>query len=211
MAAHAELPEVLADPEALEAVRAIYETSFRPEERTSLEALARDPRRRMFVTRAGAEGPVVGFAITRSLAPAGAHLLEYLAVEEASRDGGVGGALLDEVIGSLRGSCAWLLIEVDDPEAASSEPDRRLRERRIGFYERHGARLARCARGAYRAPRTDRTGEVRYLLLWAPLADGVDEPRGEALRDAVRVLLADVYELGAEAPLVREVLEALAC
>ena len=85
------------DPAALDAVRVIYESSFPPEERADFDGVAdavRAGARRLFVARDG-DGAVAGFGVTRSMEPAGAHLLEYLAVAEGRRDGGLGGNLLD--------------------------------------------------------------------------------------------------------------------
>jgi ribosomal protein S18 acetylase RimI-like enzyme len=201
------------DPAALDAVRVIYESSFPPEERADFDGVAdavRAGARRLFVARDG-DGAVAGFGVTRSMEPAGAHLLEYLAVAEGRRDGGLGGNLLDGVVGALRelGEAAVLLIEV---EPADDGPDeqRPLRARRLGFYERHGARVVECAPG-YRAPRFDGPGELRYVLMWVPLADGVEPPRGEGLRAMVAALLVDGYGLDPDDRLVGAVLGGLAC
>jgi ribosomal protein S18 acetylase RimI-like enzyme len=208
--AHAELPEVVsADPELLEAVRGIYESSFTPAERTDFAVLAEDVRRggrRLFVTRGG-DGGVAGFGITRPLEPPGAHMLEYFAVAEGRRGAGIGGGLLEGLMESLResGAAAWMLFEVERPEDGAANA-----ERRIAFYERHGARIVACAPD-YRAPRLTGPGELRYLLMWAPLSDGVGEPRGDVLRTAVVSMLVSVYELDPGAPLVREVAEGLIC
>lgn len=209
MAANAEPPEVSADPAALDAARGIYESSFEPAELVDFDELRADVRRggrRSFVARA-ADGAATGFGITRLLAPVRVQLLEYFAVAEERRGTGVGGSLLDELVAELRraGDADRMLLEVERPDLAG-----RHAERRIAFYERHGARVVECAPD-YRAPRCDGPGELLYLLMWAPLADGAAEPRGEELQAAVRELLVDVYELGPDAPLVRQVVGALTC
>ncbi len=73
---------------------------------------------------------VVGFAaVFVPTGPADAALLEYLAVADAARGGGVGGALVDHV---LRTVDRPLLIEVQANDADA--------DRRRAFYRRHGCR-----------------------------------------------------------------------
>jgi len=69
----------------------------------------------------------------------GVAWLWYLATLPEVRGGGLGGRLYDHVAAAARGAGAdLLLLEVEAP-GRSLEPD--LARRRIGFYERRGARL----------------------------------------------------------------------
>ena len=195
------------DPAALEGVRRIYESSFTAAERVDFEELREGldaGERRLFLAE-GDDGSVTAFGTTVPLAPPRGQLLEYFAVAEEARGTGIGGGLLEDVLRALReeGTADLLFWEVEPPETRDAE-------RRIAFYRGHGARLAECA-PHYRAPSSDGEGELRYLLMWAPLAEGAAEPRGEVLRELVRALLVDVYGLDPGAPLVAEVLGALAC
>ncbi len=187
---------------------AILETSFPPDERADLDELVADERRRFFLARDD-DQRVTGFAMTLPLERADAHVLEYLAVGEGHRDAGVGGRLLDSVVAELRGDRAGLAIEAAHPdEAEGAERDRRVR--RVGFYERHGARVVECA-PAYRAPRIGFEGSLLYVLLWVPFAEGGEPPAGEPLRDLVTALLVESYDLEPDDALVGDVVGALAC
>lgn len=193
-------------PDEVEAVRAILESSFPPDERADLDELVADDGRRFFLARDG--GSVVGFATTLRLDGADGHVLEYLAVADGHRDAGVGGELLDTLVGELRGSAAGLVLEADHPDDASGD-ERARRVRRLGFYERHAARVVECAPD-YRAPRIGFEGTLRYVLMWIPFDEG-GPPTGDALRSLVSALLVESYGLAAGDALVGDAVAGLTC
>ncbi|MBQ9662602.1 MAG: GNAT family N-acetyltransferase [Oscillospiraceae bacterium] len=77
------------------------------------------------------------------------YLFDYLAIAEEHRDQGYGSAFLRQ----LRIPEAECIIgEVEDPEKAKDEEDRRQREKRLQFYLRNGYRqtgVTSCVFGAH--------------------------------------------------------------
>ena len=63
---------------------------------------------------------------------------------------------------------------------------------RIDFYRRHGAQGVTDAPN-YRVPLADRTGTMRMKLLWLPMAENAEMPRGEKLRECVMGVLEKSY------------------
>ena len=66
-------------------------------------------------------------------------LLDYYAIVQAYRGGGIGSAFLRQ-IPSLFPEAGAVLIEAETPEAADTEAEKMIRERRIRFYERCGCK-----------------------------------------------------------------------
>jgi ribosomal protein S18 acetylase RimI-like enzyme len=158
------------------------------------------------------DGELVGFAVVFELAPLAFGFLESLAVAVAERNAGIGGRLLDHVGEQLRADGArGVLLEVDRPADAAGD-ERALRERRIGFYERHRAALVDCA-PRYRAPDlNDERLTVPYSLMWLPLASGAPARlRGPELSRAIEAILVQSYGLEPDDPRVAEVVGELAC
>jgi ribosomal protein S18 acetylase RimI-like enzyme len=193
-------------------IKSLYELSFPAHERVAWEDILGAATRgdaQVFV--ATTEGGVSGFAVTRRLTDTSGHLLQYLAVRPELRNSGKGGALLDVVVESLttRNRGDVLLIEVEHP-ADPQAPDRVNRERRLRFYERHDAQVVACA-PQYRAPNLAAVGTVPYVLLWIPLHGDADEPRGTALRTAIREIFETTYGNRHSEPILRDVLADLLC
>ena len=202
------------DADDAERFAAIYEVSFPASERGDTAELLGDVergRRLCYAARDG--GALVGFAVVFELRGTSAAMLEYLAVDPATRNLGVGGRLLEHLRASAAtdGGVDGVVLEVEPAWEVEGE-QRALRERRIGFYVRHGAELVECA-PRYRTPDLEHEGRtVAYTLLWMPLDDVAPRPlRGEALRDCVRAMLTQSYELDPEDPLVQEAVRDLAC
>lgn len=193
----------------------IYEPSFPPAERdatdsllTSIEAGDRT------CDVALLQGDIVGLAVTKPFRIPGTAALEYLAVDTARRDQGIGslllgnlGARLDKAAGTT--TRGWIL-EVEPPNASEDSAERELRLRRIGFYERNGASIIECA-PLYRAPNLERPGTLPYILMWLPTNHPKGAPTGGFLRDLVAAVLTESYELEPGDPLVGQVLDDLTC
>ncbi|MCI0478072.1 MAG: hypothetical protein L0Y55_17660, partial [Anaerolineales bacterium] len=84
-----------------------------------------------------------------------------------------------------------ILLEVE-PDDEGDADERAIRQRRIAFYARHGARVIDSAPN-YRVPLADRAGTMRMKLLWLPLAANAETPRGEKLRECVVGILEKSY------------------
>ena len=192
----------------------IYELSFPPSERddtADLVASIAAGERLCYIARRNEE--LIGFAVAFSLDGLSVALLEYLAVAPQERNAGVGGALLTHLRTNLGsdGGAVGMVLEVDPPEEADGD-ESTLRERRIGFYLRHGASVVRCA-PRYRTPNLEREDEtVPFALLWVPLStEAPAELAGSHLRRCVEAILTESYELSRDDPLVREVVDDLVC
>jgi GNAT superfamily N-acetyltransferase len=191
--------------------REIYEESFPRSERdetADVVASIAAGTRQYFVARV--DGGLAGIAVVFVLRGPSVAFLEYLAVAEERRNAGLGGALLDHLLGAgALGDIRGIVFEVERPEDAVGA-ERLLRERRIAFYRRHGASLVDGA-PSYRAPNLEYAGVTEpYSLMWIP-ARGEDSAqlRGDLLRRTVESILTESYELGRGDPLVLEVLDGL--
>lgn len=180
-----------------ESWRTIYEASFPAAERVdSQEYLACVANGTRWCFGALCADELVGFAtIVPNIVPS-IHLLEYLAIASSARNGGLGGVLFDHVMRELD---ADVLLEVEsDDECAEHEHD--LRQRRIRFYERHGARIVEGI--TCRAPCMDGDGVLPMKLMWWS-AQHHPSPTGKNLIACVLGLYTRVYDLPLDHPLVR--------
>ena len=65
-------------------------------------------------------------------------LVDYFAVREDLRGQGTGSAVLQQMITGLMRSFDCVLLESEDPDAAESEAEKDIRERRLRFYLQNG-------------------------------------------------------------------------
>ncbi len=152
------------DDAALPQIKDIYLDSFPPEERLDdwffkegITSRARAPRpgRPVFHLLAAEDGERAWglsaanyFAQERDGSPVHLGFLVYLAVDGEGRSRGTGALLYECTLAQLaldahfRGEkLAGMVFTVERPDAASNADERTLRERRIAFYRRQGARL----------------------------------------------------------------------
>jgi ribosomal protein S18 acetylase RimI-like enzyme len=203
------------EPEEARRFAAIYEESFPPAERDDTgDLLASIAAGERLCYLARLDGVVVGLAVAFALRGPSVVLLEYLAVDAAAREAGVGGALLEHLrreLGSDPDGKHRIVLEVEAPDEVDGA-ERALRRRRLAFYLRHGASVVECA-PRYRAPDLEREdGSVRFTLLSIPLsADAAPALTGAELRACIVAILTQSYELSPDAPLVRDVVDELVC
>jgi ribosomal protein S18 acetylase RimI-like enzyme len=203
------------DREAEARFAEIYEASFPPSERdetAGLIASIEAGERLCFLARR--DGVVVGLAVVFRLNGPSVAFLEYLAVAPNERSAGIGSSMLAHLQTHLKTGgedVVGVLFEVDPPAEADGA-ERALRERRVGFYLRHGASVVECA-PRYRAPNLIREDEtVNFTLIWLPVADEAPtELAGSFLQRCVEAVLTQSYALSRDDPLVREVVSELAC
>jgi GNAT superfamily N-acetyltransferase len=202
------------DPGAAQRFAEIYEQSFPPSERDdTAHLLASIGAGKRLCYVAARNGVLVGLAVVFGLDDLSVALLEYMAVAPQERNAGVGGALITHLRTNLGSDIGTLgmVLEAELPSEAEGE-ERTLRERRVAFYMRHGASTVECA-PRYRTPNLEREDEtVPFTLLWVPLSDEAPaELIGSHLRRCVEAILTESYGLGVDDPLVREVVDDLAC
>lgn len=140
-------------PEVLD----LYQTSFPPNEQMrlswwirllnelSLQNGPEQPERLLYAALATGTDDVVGFAYCEVYKAQSTGFLMYLATRSDVRGQGVGAVVYQQIFEELctrRGS-EILLFEVEKPEvmAAESPQAEQLARRRIGWYQRQGARL----------------------------------------------------------------------
>jgi ribosomal protein S18 acetylase RimI-like enzyme len=182
------LPQVL-----ITQVWAIAEDSFPPEEREPcwafLESIE-DGRSTLYIARQ--EEIVVGFTKLTRLGQFPIYLMEYLAVARQSRNQRIGSQIIAYLRKDLQGQPeAGMLLEVEPPQMAEG-PERQLRERRIRFYQRHGA--ARILdHDAYRMPSTIDESSLWMHLMWLPVREGRPLPANLSLKGLLHLIFQEAY------------------
>ena len=184
-------------PPAVADVRAIYEEGFPPHQRADFAELSERRRDGEFTLALVRGGQPCGFAMLRSLGGTGWVYLRYFVVDRRQRGQGLGGVLWDLLTARLRAAgFALLVFDVEDPAEPGHGPDEACaRSRRIGFYERHGARLLPVT--GYRTPHVAaHAGDQEWapmLLMTAVLAAGTAGSRPEPDGGWVRAVVDAVY------------------
>lgn len=193
------------DRETLNQVLAIYEASFPASQRADLSGLDQVMEEEgplLYVAREGER--VVAFALLDPLACGRVYLLGYLAVAAEQRGRGVGGQLLRYIQDDLRADgTEGLLLEVEPPEEGP-EQERPIRQRRVAFYERLGARVIREA-ASYRMPNLAGEGSLPMLLMWLPVGQP-EPPASDHLIDCIVHIYQDAYGRSREDALLRSIL-----
>ncbi len=193
----------------LERAKAIYEEGFPLHQRMAFDDIvesARDGSRHVSVAKA--DGRVIGVSVVYPLASTPALFLEYFAVDGAQRGKGIGTRLWRHIMETPPpGPAEGFVLEVDDPEEEDlPQEEARIREQRVQFYLRLGARFLPVA--DYRVPFVTGEGEERLRLMWAPLGRDHESLPG-SLRDLVLAVYEEGYELPPNDPLVVAALDSL--
>lgn len=179
--------------ELVKQVWTIAEDSFPPEERepclTFLEPIE-NGRSTLYI--AWQEEKVVGFTKLTRLGQSPIYFMEYLAVARHLRNRSIGSQLITFLRNDLQDQPnAGMLLEVEPPLAAEG-PQRQLRERRIRFYQRHGA--ARILdHSAYRMPSTIDEGSLWMHLMWLPVREGGLPPAHFSMKGLLNLLFREAY------------------
>jgi GNAT superfamily N-acetyltransferase len=178
--------------EAVGEVRRIYEEGFPARLRADFTALAHRPEDGEAALALVRGRHPCGFAMLRRLGGTGWTFLRYFVVDQRLRGQGLGGTMWDKLISRLRADGSTLLVfDVEDPaEPGCEQAEARVRSRRIGFYQSHGARLLPVH--GYQTPHgTDgHTSWTPMLLMAAPVTEGLTVPGAE---DAPAIVSA-VYQ-----------------
>jgi ribosomal protein S18 acetylase RimI-like enzyme len=122
----------------------LYETAFPPAERMLVSfylRLFKEKWSNHHLLAVQREGVFVGLAHYVVIPEHHLAWLWMFAVTPEARNRGVGAAIYRDVVGHLPMGTVAMLLEVERPDLAHTEADRRLAERRIAFYRRQGARL----------------------------------------------------------------------
>jgi hypothetical protein len=188
----------------------IYAQAFPPELRVPFAELASPgPAGLMHVAIEGSEP--VGFAASMLLGDTGWTFLRYYGISATRRRRGVGLRFWPLLLTAL-GYADWparIVFEVEDPrQAVADPPERGVRDARIAFWERCGARLLPV--DGYVMP--DLAGlaapEPMRLMAYDP-ATGGQLPPGQ-VTDLVAALYSCRYGLAGDDPMVLAALASIA-
>jgi hypothetical protein len=191
-------------------VAGIYAAAFPPELRVPFAELATPgPSRLMHAAIAGSEP--VGFAASMLLGQTGWTFLRYYGISAASRRHGVGLRFWRLLLTALD-SAGWpvrLVFEVEDPRHAATDPaEKSVREARIVFWERCGARLLPI--DGYVMPDLAGLAAPEPMRLMAyDAASGDQLPAGQ-VSDLVAALYSCRYGLECDDPMVLAALGSIA-
>ena len=178
-------------------VRRIYEEGFPLHQRADFAEVSERHRGDESALALVRDGQPCGFAMLRSLGDTGWIYLRYLVVDRHQRGQGLGGVLWDQLAAWLRAAGFTLLVlDVDDPAEPGQEPgETSIRSRRIGFYERHGARLLPVTgyRTPHVAPHAGDQDWAPMLLMTAALAGDSAGLRPGSGSGWVRAVVDAVY------------------
>lgn len=125
----------------------LYELTFPPEERLLAGELVRILQKpascqtHHMLALVETEQGLAGLGLWQSQPQLSTAYLWYLAVQPSLRGGGLGSALYQAIARGALAQHRLLIFEVEIPAEAPDEASRRLRERRIEFYRRNGARM----------------------------------------------------------------------
>jgi acetoin utilization deacetylase AcuC-like enzyme/ribosomal protein S18 acetylase RimI-like enzyme len=160
--------------------------------------------RTIIITAEDPRGRVLAFAMAFHYTDVNVTLLDYIVVDPAVRQRGIGGALyeaLREYLVRLGTRGLYLEVRPDDPTLEPDPAVRRENRARIRFYERYGARVVLGT--AYEARRPGRAEGEPYLVFDGLGGDRV--PSAEEVRDVVRALLYRKYAYAHDDPYARAV------
>ncbi len=126
---------------------------------------------------------------------------DYLGVCSERRGSGIGGELYRSALATMESDAdraglafAGMAFDVEDPDLAVTAENRTLRERRIAFYERLGARL--LSQVDFWEPALGAAPALRYRLFFHRASRDIES------RQLVRELYRLIYGLGEDDPLV---------
>jgi len=203
------------EPEQIEPLRAIMLESFPPEEIVDFDDwLKQIAEGKIWLYVAKMHRTMVGVASVVPWVNSDTHLLECLAVGREHRNQTIGAQLLQHVVKSLRalGTVSGIIWEVESDDTDEiPDAERDLRKRRIAFYERNGAQVVECA-PRYRSFNAIVGGEpLKMKLMWLPLNDKAEPPRGAKLRECVVGIHTLDYGVPPDNALTQAVLKDLVC
>jgi ribosomal protein S18 acetylase RimI-like enzyme len=192
-------------------VRSLFEEAFPPWQREPFgELMAREEAGHAATVVLADGRQALALAVTSCLTSIGWSYLEYFAVAGGYRDRGIGGHLWRAMGQDLvaREQPGRVVLDVEDPGgAADGSPERLIRERRIRFYLRQGARLLPVR--DYLVPRLDGVeGTEPMLLMWAAIAGDAEPPAPPELSSLLPAVYAAGYEVQADDALVLAALRA---
>lgn len=164
--------------------------------------------RTIIITAEDVRGRVLAFAMAFQYPELKATLLDYIVVDPAVRQRGIGGALyeaLREYLVRLGARGLYLEARPDDRALEPDAPIRRENRARLRFYERYGARVVLGT--TYEAKRPDHERGEPYLVF-----DALGEarvPSADEVRAMIAALLFKKYGYAVDDPYARSIVDSV--
>jgi ribosomal protein S18 acetylase RimI-like enzyme len=130
-------------------------------------------------------------------------LLGYIATHPDYRNKGIGSDFFETILPKLQQQSQSLLLEVENPNDGD---DRALRQRRVNFYRRLGAKTLKNVR--YILPALSGGEPTEMILMVAPAREG-DRISGEEVRQLITELYTIFYDCQPDDPLLQQSLHGI--
>jgi GNAT superfamily N-acetyltransferase len=171
----------------------IAEASFPPEEREPCHVLIKSIQEgKGILYTAKVMNIIRGFTKLTPLRKTRVYLMEYLAVDKSSRNQGIGAKIIQFIKQDLNTKKdTGLILEVEPLEEVTGA-EKEIRQRRIGFYLRNGARMVMDG-GAYRMPNLAGEGSLPMHLMWLPIKEGRKMPAAFTLSQLFTLIFTESY------------------
>ena len=118
---------------------------------------------------------LIGLSVTERLYESSIGYLTYLATDRCYRNQGLGQKFLLEIRTRLeKQGFSGIILDVEDPNKEDQfyHNERSIRERRLHFYVRNGAKVL----GKREEVRPSEGGKIPYLALWIPATPWANVP-----------------------------------
>jgi GNAT superfamily N-acetyltransferase len=193
-----------ADPARVAAAGRIYADSFPVRQREPFDTLIESIRTGEILAWVQLDhGSPIGIAVVLRFSSVPWDFLEYFAIDGTVRSKGHGSALWTALLDQPE--IRRLIFEVEDPDDTDDPDERRIRQRRIAFYQRQGAKLVEDVE--YVVPDVQGTNREQLLLMW------YDGDRAEldtqTLAGLVEALYHEGYGLPPDHKLITAALQSL--
>lgn len=169
--------------------RQIYEDNFPDYDRKPMQ-LFYDWRDVLRIYIARHDGQCIGFAVTCLFDNCPAAFMSYLAIDRRHQGKGIGSRLLSHVLSRLADdtSAEALIWEVEPEESQEDHPS----NRRIQFYERHGAKVIAEIQN-YQMPAATDHPPIPMRLMWANLGGRTPVLTHSHIRHWIEGLFDTIY------------------
>ncbi|MGB3238354.1 MAG: GNAT family N-acetyltransferase [Geitlerinemataceae cyanobacterium] len=178
----------------------IYEKAFPDRERVTISSLVdriRSNTYQVFVKKE--DNRVIFMAVLCKPILEEFVLLGYLATHPDFRNRGLGTLFVNDTLEKLRSRSQYLLLEVEDPQIGF---DTELKQRRVNFYRRLGAKQLKNVR--YILPPLSGGESTEMILMLAPQYPA-NRILGERVKQLITQLYLTFYDRQIDDPLLRSI------
>ncbi|MGB3557444.1 MAG: GNAT family N-acetyltransferase [Geitlerinemataceae cyanobacterium] len=178
----------------------IYEKAFPDRERVTISSLVdriRSNTYQVFVKKE--DNRVIFMAVLCKPILEEFVLLGYLATHPDFRNRGLGTLFVNDTLEKLRSRSQYLLLEVEDPHIGF---DTELKQRRVNFYRRLGAKQLKNVR--YILPPLSGGESTEMILMLAPQYPA-NRILGERVKQLITQLYLTFYDRQIDDPLLRSI------